>query len=230
MYEAIILAGGFGTRLRQIVPDVPKPMAPINGKPFLEILLKSLVQKNFSRIILSVGFMAEKIIEYFGNKFLNTDLVYTIEDSPLGTGGAIRLSLEKSLQDHVFIFNGDTYLDLEIEKVEQLWQKTRSPVIVGREVDDAFRYGRLLLDNDGKIQGFTEKGLSGRGIINAGSYVIKKDQLNQFPLYSSFSFETDYLADANNRLLFTTYISQAEFIDIGVPEDYMRAQAELAEK
>ncbi len=113
--EAIVLAGGFGTRLRQVVPDLPKPMAPIAGRPFLEILLLSLYQKGFSRVVLSLGFMAEKIIAHFGDRYVGMDLVYAVEHHPLGTGGAIRVALAQCASDHVFVFNGDTYLDLEVK-------------------------------------------------------------------------------------------------------------------
>lgn len=227
MLEGIILAGGFGTRLQKIVPDLPKPMAPIAGRPFLEILLSSLAEKGFTRIILSLGYLADKIIDHFGNQFLNIELVYVIEDKPLGTGGAGRLAMEKSLQDHIFVFNGDTYLDLEVNAVEQMWQAKHSAIIVGREVSDTSRYGRLLAER-GKITGFAEKGVAGRGLINAGCYLLKKGQLDNFPIYTPFSLETDYLANAVKDSSFNLFITSGDFIDIGIPEDYARAQIELA--
>lgn len=226
MLEGIILAGGFGTRLRQVVSDVPKPMAPINGRPFLEILLNKLAQKGFSRIILSLGFMAEKIINHFGNQFKEIELVYVIEDEPLGTGGAVRLAIDRCSQDHVFIFNGDTYLDIEIEDIEQLWQKTQSPLIIGREVEDTSRYGSLLI-NDKRIEGFIEKGKTGRGLINAGCYVLPKDALNKFSVNTNFSLETDYFANEVKKSPINLFITQGNFIDIGIPEDYAKAQTEL---
>jgi D-glycero-alpha-D-manno-heptose 1-phosphate guanylyltransferase len=226
MLEAIILAGGFGTRLRQIVPDLPKPMAPIRGRPFLEILLSSLATRGFSRIILSLGFMAEKIIEHFGQEFSGIQLVYVIEDTPLGTGGAVRLAMEQGLENHIFVFNGDTYLDLEVTDIEQHWQHQRSAIIVGREVADTARYGRLLVDN-GKIRGFAEKGLAGRGLINAGCYVLNNGQLNDFPLYTAFSLETDYFAKIVKDCPLDLFITAGDFIDIGIPADYARAQIEL---
>lgn len=224
MLEGIILAGGFGTRLRQVVSDVPKPMAPINGKPFLEILLIKLAQKGFSRIILSLGFMSDKIIKYFGDSLSNIELVYVVEKEPLGTGGAVRLAMDKCLQNHVFIFNGDTYLDLEVEAVEQLWQKTQSSIMIGREVEDTSRYGSLLVNNR-KVEGFIEKGKSGRGLINAGCYVLQKDALNVFPLHLNFSLESDYFANVVKNSPINLFITNGDFIDIGIPEDYYKAQA-----
>lgn len=226
--EAIILAGGFGTRLRQIIPDLPKPMAPINGRPFLEILLTSLSKKGFSRIILSLGFMANKIIEHFGSNFAGMELHYLVEDKPLGTGGAIRLAMTQSYKDHCFVFNGDTFLDLEVDLVELQWQTNQSPIIIGREVSDTSRFGRLLLTND-KISGFTEKGIEGYGLINAGCYVLNKGQLDNFPLHIPFSFEIDYLARIVKDQSFNLFVSNGKFIDIGIPKDYYDAQFYLAE-
>lgn len=227
MPEAIILAGGFGSRLRSVVSNVPKPMASVAGRPFLEILLGLLIQKGFSRFIFSVGFMADQIINHFGEQFLGVEIVYSIENVPLGTGGAIRLAMEKCNEDHVFVFNGDTYLDLEADSVERLWQKTNSPIIVGREVSDTSRYGRLLTENR-KVVGFTEKSIKGRGLINAGCYVLKKRQLESFPLYNAFSIEADYLTRVVIESPFELFITSGKFIDIGVPDDFARAQIELA--
>lgn len=229
MREAIVLAGGFGTRLREIISDVPKPMAPIAGRPFLEILLCLLAQKGFTRIVLSLGFMADKIISHFGNDFSGIELIYVVEDKPLGTGGAIRLAIEQCLSDYTFVFNGDTYLDLEIEAVERSWQNKRSAIIVGRQVSDTSRYGRLLVEN-GQVKGFAEKGFAGPGLINAGCYLLKRNQLDNFPIYSPFSFETDYLANAIKNFSFDLFVTSGDFIDIGIPEDYARAQLELSGK
>lgn len=143
--EAVILAGGFGTRLREVVPDLPKPMVPIANKPFLEILLGDLARKGFKRVVLSLGYKAEVIITHFGKRFAGMDIAYAVEDTPLGTGGAVRMGMSQCLSDHVFIFNGDTFLDLEADAVELLWQKHRHCIIVARKVSDTSRYGRLWL-------------------------------------------------------------------------------------
>ena len=226
--EAIVLAGGFGTRLRQVVADVPKPMAPIAGRPFLDILLGSLAKKGFSRVVLSLGFMAEKISNHFGTRFVGLDLAYVVEDTPLGTGGAIRLALEACTQDHVFVFNGDTYLDLEVQSLEQQWQAKRHPIVVVRQVPDTTRYGRLVVDG-GHITSFAEKGISGPGLINAGCYVLATDALAKFPLNHPFSIETDYLSPEVARVTVEVFETEGVFIDIGIPEDYARAQTFLAD-
>jgi D-glycero-alpha-D-manno-heptose 1-phosphate guanylyltransferase len=225
--EAIVLAGGLGTRLRQVVSDVPKPMAPINGRPFLEILLGSLAQKGFSRVVISVGFMAERISGYFGTRFAGLDLSYVVENAPLGTGGATRLAVESCTQDHVFVFNGDTYLDLEIQSLEQCWQAKKKPIVVCRQVPDTLRYGRLVVDG-GCVIGFAEKGIAGPGLINAGCYALPADALNNFPLNQPFSIETDYLVPEVVRGRVHMFVTEGDFIDIGIPEDYARARLLLA--
>ena len=225
--EAIVLAGGFGTRLRQVVTDVPKPMAPIAGRPFLEILLGELAQKGFSRVVLSLGFMAEKISDHFGPRFAGLNLAYVVEDTPLGTGGATRLAATACAQDHVFVFNGDTYLDLEVDLLERQWQAKRHPIVVGRQVPDTKRYGRLVVDGD-RIISFAEKGIAGPGLINAGCYVLATDALAQFPLNKSFAIETDYLVPEVARATVDVFVTEGVFIDIGIPEDYARAQTLLA--
>jgi len=224
--EAIVLAGGLGTRLRELVPDLPKAMAPVAGRPFLEILLTVLARKGFRRVILSLGFMAEKIITHFGDQFAGMELVYEVEDTPLGTGGAVRQALMRCNDDHVFVFNGDTYLDLEVDDVEAHWQTHHAPIIVARKVSDTARYGRLNTIAE-RVIGFLEKGVAGPGLINAGCYVLPVTILNSFALGQVFSLETDFLAKTVGVQCTDLFVSNGHFIDIGVPEDYARAQSEL---
>lgn len=225
--EAIVLAGGLGTRLREVVPDLPKPMAPIAGRPFLEILLSMLARKGFKRVVLSLGFMSEKIIRHFGDRYAGMDLVCEVESQPLGTGGAVRAAMARGVADHVFIFNGDTYLDIETGALERLWQAHRHPVIVVREVADTARFGRVVMQ-DGRIRAFHEKGVSGPGLINAGCYVLPKAALDGFALGQTFSLETEYFIPNLQRIWFDGFVTHGRFIDIGVPADYALAQTELA--
>lgn len=225
--EAIVLAGGFGTRLREVVPDLPKPMAPVAGRPFLEILLTALAEKGFSRAVLSLGYMADKVISHFGDRFAGMELLYEVEKSPLGTGGAVRQALTSCRADHVYVFNGDTYLDLEVASVEAHWQKHRVPIIVARDVPDTARYGRLITENE-RVIGFSEKGTVGPGLINAGCYVLPVTLLDHFAPGQTFSLETDFLAKAVGSERIDMFVTNGHFIDIGVPEDYLRAQIELS--
>jgi len=225
--EAIILAGGLGTRLREVVADVPKPMAPVGGKPFLEIVLSVLAKKGFKHVVLSLGFMAAKISDYFGCRFAGIDITHVVEEIPLGTGGAIRLAFEACTENHVFIFNGDTYLDLEVGAVQRQWQANKHPIVVCKHVQDATRYGRLAIDGK-RISGFAEKAYGGPGLINAGCYVLETNALARFPLNQPFSIETDYFMPEISRAAVEVFVTEGMFIDIGLPEDYARAQSLLA--
>jgi D-glycero-alpha-D-manno-heptose 1-phosphate guanylyltransferase len=219
--DAIVLAGGFGTRLREVVNDVPKPMAPIAGRPLLEIVLSTLRRKGIGRAVLSVGFMADKIIGHFGEHYDGLDLVYEIEDRPLGTGGAAARALHRCRGDHALVLNGDTYLDLEVAALKAAWRGV--PIIVARQVDDTARYGRLAVDG-GRVVGFAEKGVAGPGLINAGSYVLPVDLFGDMPPPAPFSLEADFLTPAVKARRFDVFVTAGQFIDIGIPEDFLRAQ------
>jgi D-glycero-alpha-D-manno-heptose 1-phosphate guanylyltransferase len=224
--EAIILAGGLGTRLKSVVDNVPKPMAPICGRPFLEILLGHLARHQVTRAIMSVGHLAEVVIDHFGDQFLGIELAYVLEDIPLGTGGALAKALPYCRADHAFVLNGDTFLDLDLGEVERLWREQSKPVIVLRQVPDTARYGRVEVDS-GRVTQFGEKSLPGPGKINAGCYLVPTDLLAQHTIDKPFSFEADFLADAVHVRDFAAFASDGLFIDIGIPEDFHRAQTML---
>jgi D-glycero-alpha-D-manno-heptose 1-phosphate guanylyltransferase len=171
--------------------------------------------------------MSEKIISHFGDNYLGMELVYEVESKPLGTGGAIRAALTHCLSDHAFIFNGDTYLDLEVNELESLWQGSQNPIMVVREVPDSSRFGRVNI-NDGRVASFLEKGETGLGLINAGCYLLPKHVLDDFPLGQAFSIETDFFIRYLQSIRFDGFVTQGRFIDIGVPDDYALAQIELA--
>jgi D-glycero-alpha-D-manno-heptose 1-phosphate guanylyltransferase len=225
--EAIVLAGGFGTRLRSVVSDVPKPMAPVVGRPFLELLLSSLKAKGITRAILSVGYMSEVIKSHFEKHPIGMELVYEVESTPLGTGGAIAAALRHVTRDHVFVFNGDTYLDLDLSAVAAMWPGDRTPIVVARSVVDTERFGCLELA-DGRIVHFLGSGKKGAGAVNAGCYLIPRNIFVGVSLPNMFSFEQDFLGRCPPMSL-RAFVSSGQFIDIGVPEDFVRAQSDLAE-
>lgn len=225
--EAIVLAGGLGTRLRGVVPDLPKPMAPVMDRPFLDILLNDLASKGFQRVVLSLGYKAEVIYAHFGKCFAGLEIAYVVEDAPLDTGGAVRLSMTRCQNDHVFIFNGDTFLDVDVDTVELLWQRRKHPIIVTRRVPNTARYSRLLVEHE-QVIGFIHKGSNGPGLINAGCYVLGISQLNAWPLNMPFSLEVDYFVRAVKADPVDVFETQGLFIDIGVPEDYLKAQTLFA--
>lgn len=224
--EAIVLAGGFGTRLKGVVPDLPKPMAPVAGRPFLEILLDNLKQGGFKRVVLSVGHLAERIIDHFGDRHKGLDIAYAIEDAPLGTGGATRLALRSCRAADIFVFNGDTYLEFDFAAAARERCRNGRGIIVTRAVPDTSRFGRITVEGR-RILRFNEKGASGPGLINAGAYILARSELDGFEDGKAFSLETDYLAQAVAAGAFDHFLSEGLFIDIGVPEDYKIAQTAL---
>jgi D-glycero-alpha-D-manno-heptose 1-phosphate guanylyltransferase len=225
--EAVVLAGGLGTRLRQVVPDLPKPMAPVAGRPFLEILLGALAAKGIDRVVLSVGHRAEAITGHFGSRWNGLEIDYAIEATPLGTGGAVRLALGRCRHDPVLVVNGDTFLDLEVDALMRRWQANGAPVLVARAVSDTARFGRLTVDGD-RLSGFAEKGVPGPGLINAGCYLVPRNLLAALPADRPFSLETDFLVPRGPEAGFRVFVSEGLFIDIGVPDDFSRAQSLLA--
>lgn len=226
--EAVVLAGGLGTRLRSVVPDLPKPMAPIAGRPFLEILLRRLSLKGVSRAVLSVGYRADVIMAHFGSMFAGIRLVYEVETEPLGTGGALRRALARCDADHCLVVNGDTYLDLDIAEAELAWAAHRRPCMIALRVSDAARYGCLELSGS-RLIGFREKGHGGPGLVNSGHYILPTRLLADCELADPFSFEVDFLQRRLPSLEVDVLEVDTMFIDIGVPEDYARAQVLLAE-
>jgi len=227
MHEAVILAGGYGTRLRQVVADVPKPMAPIAGRPFLEIQLQFLARRGVGHAVLAVGYLGHVIVGHFGDRFAGVELSYAVEDSPLGTGGAIQKALRLCRGDRAVVLNGDTYLDFDLDAADRLWRTDGRGVIVGRAVPDTARFGRLSVA-DGWVDGMVEKGAAGPGIINAGSYVLGRGQLDDVDMPPPFSFENDCLARWLPVSPFHLFVADGLFIDIGVPDDFARAQDLLA--
>lgn len=222
--EAIILAGGFGTRLRSVVSDVPKPMAPISGKPFLEWLLQYLEKAGFSKVILSVGHQHEKISGYFGNSYKALEICYSVEETPLGTGGAICRALGVTESETIFVLNGDTFLALDYRAMLAFHQsKGFNLTLALRPTLDVSRFGNVIVKDD-IIAKFEEKSeIAGPGLINAGVYLFNRRALTGLTFPQAFSFERDFLAKQNEMPL-GGYVSDVFFIDIGVPDDYQRAQ------
>ena len=220
--EAIILAGGFGTRLRSVVSDVPKPMAPVGGRPFLELLLDHLADSHFSHIILSTGYMHEKIEAHFGNSYRGMDISYAVENEPLGTGGGMRNALTQCREDDIIVLNGDTLFPISFDDLNSFYHshQTRLAVVL-REVPDTARYGSVSTDGNGQIVSFTEKNdAGGTGTINGGIYMLHRSLLEEHPLGETFSFEKEVLQKQYTTEPFYAYPSSAYFIDIGIPEDY----------
>jgi len=227
--EAIVLAGGLGTRLAGRLDGVPKPMALVAGRPFLEILLTQLQRTGCARVVLSVGHLHEVIENHFGANFRGVKIDYAIEHAPLGTG-AIRAALPAMTERSVLVLNGDTFLDADYPAMLRLHESAQhshpSMTIAVAHCADAARYGGVVIE-DGRVTGFQEKGRSDTGWINAGAYVIDKDIEWPAHLPEKFSFETDFLAQEVAHLAPAAFKVSGFFLDIGVPEDLDRAQTDL---
>jgi D-glycero-alpha-D-manno-heptose 1-phosphate guanylyltransferase len=226
--EAIVLAGGLGTRLASRLQGLPKPMAPVAGRPFLEILLSQLRHAGCTRAILSVGHLHQVIQNHFGAVFHDMEVDYAIESSPLGTGGAIRLAMEQAREDAILVMNGDTFRQIDYAAMMSfhLAQGVSATMAVVHQPDIA-RYGGVLVESD-RVVAFVEKGRSGPGWINAGAYVLARDLAWPEQLGEKFSIETDFFMPEVARLRPAAFETSGYFLDIGIPEDLDRAQTELA--
>lgn len=223
------MAGGFGTRLQDVVKDLPKPMAPVNGRPFLTYILDYLIEYQYTRVILSVGYLHEKIEEFFGTQYKSLEIDYAVETEPLGTGGGILFAMSKCKTDNVLVINGDTMFKVDLDAFERFYAEKECLLsIVLREVEDVSRYGSVTIGNNNLIILFSEKGISsGHGFINGGVYMINRALFEKYPRPQKFSFEKDLMEKLYTQEQFYAMPSDGYFIDIGIPEDYARAQNEL---
>lgn len=222
--EAIVLAGGFGTRLSHIVSDVPKPMAPVCRQPFLKYIFDYLSKSGVKHIILAVGYKSEIIQEYFGDSYNEISITYSFENTPLGTGGAIKKALECCKEDNVFIINGDTYFDLDLKGMNALHiEKNSSLTIAVKPMSKFERYGAVVIEDD-IIKKFEEKKPTLEGKINGGIYLINS-KIMSLTHEKSFSFEKVILESGLVEIY--AFESNGYFIDIGVPEDYYKAQIDF---
>jgi D-glycero-alpha-D-manno-heptose 1-phosphate guanylyltransferase len=226
--EAIVLAGGLGTRLASRLDGIPKAMALVGGRPFLEILLNQLKRAGCTRALLSVGHLGAVIQNHFGASFGGMRLDYVIEDLPLGTGGAIRKALGEAEEEIVLVLNGDTFLAADYGAMLRFHveEDAELTIAITRQADVA-RYGGVLVDGK-RIVGFQEKGRPVPGWINAGAYVLPREMKWPATLPEKFSFELDYLVPEIGRLKPAAFEVNGFFLDIGVPEDLDRAQTELS--
>lgn len=224
---ALILAGGLGTRLKHLIPDLPKPMANVAGKPFLYYILKHLQNQGFRDVYLSIGYKAEKIQEYFQSHFHSVSLHYIKEEEPLGTGGAIAYSFQKINADNILVINGDTFLNFNFQDLLQAHQNEKFTIAL-KYIRSSNRYGFVQI-KDNYLSGFSEKSDVLRdGWINAGVYLINKQfLLSHIPAKKTFSFEKDVLETIYKHTPINTFLSRDYFIDIGIPEDYNKAQSDF---
>lgn len=227
--EAIILAGGLGTRLRSVVNVLPKCMAPVAEKPFLHYVLNHLEKEGIENYILSVGYKSEDIINYINEYHTTLNVKYSIEDTPLGTGGAIKRACAKTNKKDILVVNGDTLYKANIKSLSEFHNLHEAECsLCLKPMKDFDRYGAVDISTDDSIRVFKEKEYVNEGLINGGIYALNvKHFLDKDPA-DIFSFEKDYLEKYVSEGKIFGMPQDEYFIDIGIPEDYSRAQTELS--
>ena len=224
--EAIILAGGLGTRLQTVISEIPKSMAMVNHRPFLEYLLDYIIDQGVNKVVLSVGYKREFIIGHFKNQYRSLKISYAVEEEPLGTGGGTRLSFWHVDGDRAFVLNGDSMFRLDYRQLMAEHLRKKSAVTIAlRKLNDTGRFGKVCLNRNHRSIGFTEKEInSGPGYINGGVYIIEKKSLMEPEFRGKFSIEKDYFERCYKENRMFGFPSKDYFLDIGVPEDYKKAQ------
>lgn len=226
--EAIILAGGLGTRLQGVIGAFPKCMAQVDGKPFLAHLFEYLKLQNCTRVILSLGFKHEVITDWLPSLNLPFVVDHVIEHEPMGTGGGILLAMQQAKTDDVVILNGDTMFKVDLDELIASHRTRKAAATLAlKEMHDFSRYGVVVTDSDGVVTSFEEKQYRHVGLINGGVYVVNRQSFINKQLPPKFSMEKEYLERYVEDKNFYGHISDGYFIDIGIPEDYHRAQSDF---
>ena len=225
---AVILAGGLGTRLREVVADRPKILAEVNGRPFLAYLLDKLADSGICKVVLCTGYLAELVCRTFGDSYRGMSINYSKEEIPIGTGGALRLALPFIFSDPVLVMNGDSYCDADLRIFAQHHHTAKSPAsLILVQVPDVVRYGAVDVDGANRVVSFREKGCnSGEGIINAGIYLLSRHVIEHIPSERVVSLERDIFPALIGKGLHA-FPHDGRFIDIGVPSDYYAASSYL---
>lgn len=222
--DIIILAGGFGTRLQSVIKDVPKPMAPIANRPFLEWLLEYLVPFKPAQFILSTGYMHEVIEDHFGKSYQGIPIIYSVETEPLGTGGAIKKAMSLVKTEHALVLNGDTFLRIDHSAFYTFHTRLGALFSMALKLmESPTRYGTVSCE-DSTILHFNEKDENCKnGLINTGVYLLNARVALHFPDAEKFSFEKDFLEHKTGSIKMLGFKTDTYFIDIGIPEDFQKA-------
>ena len=222
-----MLAGGFGTRLRTVLKDVPKILAPVRGVAFVHYILHWLESQGIGRVIACTGYLAERVEAELQRYRGPMSIVTLREQTPLGTGGAIYRGLREIRGASVFALNGDTYFPADLGQFQTAARHLDAPLAVAlRRVEDTSRYGAVEV-REGRITGFNEKGRQGPGLLNAGLYLLPAGLWHDVPRPEVFSWELDFLQPLAPALGAAGVVLEAPFLDIGTPESYARAESIL---
>jgi NDP-sugar pyrophosphorylase family protein len=226
--DAMVLAGGLGTRLRSVVPDRPKCLAEIRGRPFLSYFLEQLTQQRVRHTVLCTGHLGEMVAEAIGARHGPMRISYSREAAPLGTAGALRLALSQTSSDPVLAMNGDSFCDIDLAAFLAFHRISRAKAsIVLTQVEDASRYAQVRFDDHGRVTRFDEKVPSaGPGWISAGIYLLSRDLIEQIPADRSVSIEREAFPEWIGGGLYA-WPGGGRFIDIGTPQSYLDAQSFL---
>jgi D-glycero-alpha-D-manno-heptose 1-phosphate guanylyltransferase len=228
MTEAIILAGGLGTRLQQTVPHLPKCMAPINGKPFLSFVIHHLQNQGIEKFIFSLGYKHEYITQFNHENLAKNSFEIVIANEPLGTGGAIQFACTKASTDNVLITNGDTLYKINYRAFHEFHLQTHATCRTClKPMQNFSRYGAVTINQQNEIIAFHEKIFTPQGYINGWVYILHLPKFLQLRFPEKFSFEKEFLEKQTNNHELFGFVQDAYFIDIGIPEDYAKAQIEL---
>ena len=226
--EAIVLAGGLGTRLRTEVPDLPKCMAPVGGRPFIAYLTEYFRRAGIERFVFALGYKSAAFDEFFGHCFPDGGYAVSIEEQPLGTGGAIRQACTIARERTVLILNGDTFFRIGVDKLAAAHGAHRADCTICLKPMKAFdRFGVVEMDAGDRVRGFREKRFTQAGLINGGVYALDREGLLAADLPEVFSLEKDYLERSLDTRSIYGLVQDEYFVDIGIPEDYRRVQQEI---
>ena len=226
MTIAYILAGGLGTRLRSVVSDVPKPMAPVCGQPFLKLLLNFWIKQGITKFIISVGFLKEKVISFFGKEYNGISIEYLEENIPLGTGGGL-IILSKRFKEDFVVVNGDTFFDVSLLQLKELKRKKKAGIAMALfENNEPDRYGQVIIDEISWIKDIKQSKYNLSNLSNGGVYLMDPEiiSVNSHNFNQKCSLEKDILPYLIEKKNIVTGLKQnGKFLDIGIPEDYLRA-------
>ncbi|MDD4993946.1 MAG: nucleotidyltransferase family protein [Paludibacter sp.] len=226
--EAIVLAGGLGTRLRSVVAVLPKCMAPVADQPFLFYIFKYLEKNNFTHVILALGYKNEVIEDWVSQNNWSFKISVALESEPLGTGGAIKLALEQANEEQVLILNGDTFFEVDIARMYEFHYSKNAEISIALKSMEHFnRYGKVSVDENNRIIAFHEKQACDVGQVNGGTYLLNHQSNLLKQENEKFSFETDILQKHVGKSAIYGFNSNGYFIDIGIPEDYAKAQVDF---
>ena len=226
--EAIILAGGLGTRLRPVVPDVPKCLAPVGGRPFIAYLTDHFQRAGIRRFIFALGYKHDAFEEFLRGHFPDGGYIVSLEEEPLGTGGAIRQACSLANEETVLILNGDTFYRIELEALAGFHrEKDADCSLCLKSLENFDRFSIVGLDNDQRVRYFGEKQYYREGLINGGVYALHRSRFLREDLPLKFSFERDYLGKMLDTRRIYGMRQDHYFIDIGIPADYERVQNEI---